>query len=316
MTYRRPMDSEERRNIVEMLKRGNLSHREISRRVNRSQSKISTIAKEEGITPTYKRRRSSAVEGVEETFSKERRVATADKFLASLDELVSSGGLTLREAREVGQSLKVGLEARRAEDADVEGAVRATGTNLSSGAILNLAGCDDETAYLQVLAEMSEEDRRRVDGDGVYWDPVWSDPDDPEAGMGYPLKLAMGRDLYRELKQMGGDEDPFEERTEKERAERERELKERRLEYRESLGIVPTDTPYEPGEDPPESPLPPAPENAGSRPTYKVPVATPDWVYTSKTPNPYEEQRRKRRELGLGDYSYDYEGEYQGEGLA
>jgi len=117
------MDSEERRKIVELLKRGNLSHRAIARQFNRSQSTISAIAKEEGITPTHRRRRSSAVESVEETYSKEKRIATADKVLASLDNLISSVGLTPREFREVSQAFKQTLEARRAEDQLVDGAL-------------------------------------------------------------------------------------------------------------------------------------------------------------------------------------------------
>ena len=125
MTYRKHMDSEERRKIVELLKRGNLSHRAIARQFNRSQSTISAIAKEEGITPTHRRRRSSAVESVEETYSKEKRIATADKVLASLDNLISSVGLTPREFREVSQAFKQTLEARRAEDQLVDGALYA-----------------------------------------------------------------------------------------------------------------------------------------------------------------------------------------------
>ena len=50
-----------------------------------------------------------------------------------------------------------------------------------------------------------------------------------------------------------------------------------------------------------------------SRPSYERPASSPEWMY-GKTPNPYEQQRGKRRERGLGDYSFDYEEEYQGEG--
>jgi IS30 family transposase len=68
-----PVTSEERLEIVEALKRGNLSHREIARRFDRAQSTVSAIAKDAAITPTNRRKRTPAATAVEDTYSRRRR---------------------------------------------------------------------------------------------------------------------------------------------------------------------------------------------------------------------------------------------------
>jgi transposase-like protein len=117
MANNRPLTSEERLEIVEVLKKGNLSHRAIAKRFNRSQSTISSIARDAGITPTHRRRSRTGVAGdVESTYNRQKRVDFEDRFLNAIDEMVSGGGLTPREAREAAQAAKVLLDARRAED--------------------------------------------------------------------------------------------------------------------------------------------------------------------------------------------------------
>jgi hypothetical protein len=102
--------------IVEALRKGNLSHREIGKRFNRAQSTISKIARDVGIMPNHRRKRSPAAKDVEGTYGKEQRVAFADRFLGVLEDMVEGGGLTPKDMREVGQAAKLALDARRAED--------------------------------------------------------------------------------------------------------------------------------------------------------------------------------------------------------
>jgi len=116
MANNRPLTTDAKLEIVEVLKRGNLSHRAIAKQFNRSQSTISAIAREAGIAPTHRRRRTAAAKHVVGTYSREERVAIADRALSVLNDLLSSGGLTPRELREITQALKQTLDARRAED--------------------------------------------------------------------------------------------------------------------------------------------------------------------------------------------------------
>ena len=187
--------------IAEDLRKGNMSYERIARKHSTSISTIARVAAAEGLTT--KRRRTRAVEKVEQTYSRAKRMEAADDAVAAVHDILKGGGLTPREAREATQALKSALDARRSEDGpDVEDAVNASGSSLPGGALANLKGCDDESAYLRVLSEMPEEDRRCVDSNGVFWDPIWGTEDDPESGMGYPLKIEMGRDLYRRGKEV------------------------------------------------------------------------------------------------------------------
>src|SRR5215204_1796124 len=106
MANNRPLTTDAKLEIVEVLKRGNLSHRAIAKQFNRSQSTISAIAREAGIAPTHRRRRTAAAKHVVGTYSREERVAIADRALSVLNDLLSSGGLTPRELREITQALK------------------------------------------------------------------------------------------------------------------------------------------------------------------------------------------------------------------
>ena len=116
MANKGPLTTEERLQVVEVLRRGNLSHREIAQRFERAQSTVSSIARDAGITPTHRRKRSPAARDVDNTFDKERRVNFVDRFIGALEGMVSDGGLSPREAREVAQAAKVALDARRSED--------------------------------------------------------------------------------------------------------------------------------------------------------------------------------------------------------
>jgi transposase-like protein len=116
MGHKPPLTAEERLEIVEVLKRGNLSHRAIAKQFNRSQSTISTIAKDAGITSTHKRKRSPAAKDLEGSFTREERVKFLDRSIGAVDHMFGGGGLTPRELREVAQAAKVLLDARRSED--------------------------------------------------------------------------------------------------------------------------------------------------------------------------------------------------------
>jgi hypothetical protein len=116
MANNQPITSEERVEILEMLRRGNLTHREIGRRVNRAQSSISKLARDANITPVNKSKRSPAAKDVEGTFSRDERVNLADKVLGVVSGLVEEGGLSPKDLRETTLALKEALAARRMED--------------------------------------------------------------------------------------------------------------------------------------------------------------------------------------------------------
>ena len=116
MANNQPITSEERVEILEMLRRGNLTHREIGRRVNRAQSSISKLARDANITPVNRRKRSPAAKDVEGTFSRDERVNLADKVLGVVSGLVEEGGLSPKDLRETTLALKEALAARRMED--------------------------------------------------------------------------------------------------------------------------------------------------------------------------------------------------------
>ena len=115
-----PLTSAERLEIVEALRRGNLSHRELAQRFNRAQSTISKIARDSGITPTHRRRRSPAATDLEGSFTREERINLTDRVLGVIGGLVEGGGLSARDLRETTQALKQALDARRAEDIEPE----------------------------------------------------------------------------------------------------------------------------------------------------------------------------------------------------
>jgi transposase len=118
MGHNGPLTSKERLEIVEVLKKGNLSHREIAARFNRAQSTVSKLARDAGITPTHRRRRTPAARDVESTYTREERINFVDRIIGVLGGMVDGGGLSPREAREVTQAAKVALDARRSEDVE------------------------------------------------------------------------------------------------------------------------------------------------------------------------------------------------------
>jgi transposase-like protein len=109
---------EERLEIVEALRKGNASHRELAQRFRRAQSTISKVARDSGISPTHRRKRTPAASDVDSTYGKQERVDFADRFLGALDGMITEGGLSPRDAREVAQAAKVVLDARRSEDVE------------------------------------------------------------------------------------------------------------------------------------------------------------------------------------------------------
>ena len=124
-----PLTSEERLEIVEALRRGNLSHRALAQQFNRSQSTISGIAKDAGISSSHRRKRTPAAKDLESTYSREERIRFEDRILGVLDEMVAAGGLSPREVRELAQAAKVALDARRSEDGDRLGDEKAEKSN-------------------------------------------------------------------------------------------------------------------------------------------------------------------------------------------
>src|SRR5215212_3681720 len=124
-----PLTSEERLEIVEALRRGNLSHRALAQQFDRAQSTISAIAKDAGISSSHRRKRTPAAKDLESTYSKEERIRFEDRILGVLDEMVAAGGLSPREVREVAQAAKVALDARRSEDGDRLGDEKAEKSN-------------------------------------------------------------------------------------------------------------------------------------------------------------------------------------------
>jgi hypothetical protein len=120
VAIRRPITSEERAEIIQLLRKGNLSHREISRRVNRAQSSISAIARDASITPVKKLKRTPAATEVEGTFSRDGRISVADSAIGVISELLRGGGLSPRDLKETTAALKTALESRRMEDVEVD----------------------------------------------------------------------------------------------------------------------------------------------------------------------------------------------------
>ena len=59
-----PLTADEKLQIVDALKKGNLSHREIAKRFGRAQSTISMLARDAGVSPTHRRRRTAAARDV------------------------------------------------------------------------------------------------------------------------------------------------------------------------------------------------------------------------------------------------------------
>jgi transposase-like protein len=116
MANNSPLGREEKLEIVEALRKGNASHRELARRFKRSQSTISKLARDSGITPVHRRMRSPAAADLEGSFTREERINLTDRVLGVIGALVEGGGLNPRELRETTQALKQTLDARRAED--------------------------------------------------------------------------------------------------------------------------------------------------------------------------------------------------------
>jgi transcriptional regulator with XRE-family HTH domain len=167
MANNEPITGEEREQILEMLRRGNLTHREISRRMGRAQSSISRLAKSEDIQTVHKRKRTAVAKDVEGTFSRDERVALADKVLGVVSGLIEGGGLNAKDLRETTMALKEALAARRLEDQPEE------------------AG--KET-------------------DDTVWDASFALPGESK-GIGYDPNTAIGREMIKLQRELEGDED-------------------------------------------------------------------------------------------------------------
>jgi hypothetical protein len=141
--------------IAEVLRKGNLSHRDIAARFNRAQSTISKIARDAGITPTHRRRRTPAAShDLEITYDKQERINFQDRFIGVLDGMITDGGLSPREAREVAQASKVVFDARRAEDIEQPDTPRPDEREHAAKA---LAGVNLEEEFKWLDAEIARE---------------------------------------------------------------------------------------------------------------------------------------------------------------
>jgi hypothetical protein len=133
------LTSEERLEIVEVLRKGNLSHREIAARFNRAQSTISKIARDVGLRPSHRRKRTPAAVDVEGTYNDEERINFCDRIIGALDGMVSNGGLTPRDMKELTTAAKAALDARRAEDVEPEKDERADRAWVKDGVLGDMA---------------------------------------------------------------------------------------------------------------------------------------------------------------------------------
>lgn len=116
MANNKPLTSDEKLEIVEVLKRDNLSHRAVAKQFNRSQSTVSQIARDAGITPTHRRRRTPAAKDIGGSFGGRERIKLADSVLGVISQMIKGGGHNPRELKDITQALMLALEARRAED--------------------------------------------------------------------------------------------------------------------------------------------------------------------------------------------------------
>jgi Helix-turn-helix domain len=168
MANKGPLTSEERLEIVEALRRGNLSHRALAQQFNRSQSTISAIAKDAGISSSHRRKRTPAARDLESTYSREERIRFEDRILGVLDEMVAAGGLSPREVREVAQAAKVALDARRSEDGDRLGDEKAEKSNqtfVKSGHPhhSNPVNLEEVFRKLDAMAEQERQEQERLE---------------------------------------------------------------------------------------------------------------------------------------------------------
>jgi hypothetical protein len=65
---------------------------------------------------TGRRTRTPAAKDVEGTYDRDARVKFEDRFIGTVDHIISGGGQTPKELRELAQAAKVVLDARRSED--------------------------------------------------------------------------------------------------------------------------------------------------------------------------------------------------------
>jgi transposase-like protein len=152
-----PLGREEKLEIVEALRKGNASHRELARRFKRSQSTISKLARDSGITPVHRRMRSPAAADLEGSFTREERINLTDRVLGVIGALVEGGGLNPREQT---------LDARRAEDIDPPEQSEESKQNTWVPLGLGDIRYDISTPFGQELAKKMQEEYFAAEHDG------------------------------------------------------------------------------------------------------------------------------------------------------
>jgi transposase-like protein len=186
------LSKEQKEAIVADLRAGKRSWRAISADHNCSISTVSRTAAELGISSP--RKRSKPVEKIDHSYDKTRRIAVLDKMLQSIEDQVSTGGLSSRQLFDLARSARELTTSRRGEDQLPESFASEEGHKGTAG--------DNE--YVKMLLEMPEEHRAHVDKNGVFWDPAWQEEKTTDefgapSGLGYDLRTRDGRAIYREF---------------------------------------------------------------------------------------------------------------------
>jgi hypothetical protein len=110
----RRLSKPEKEAILNDIRSRTLSFQSISKKHRVSISTVSRLAAENGLSSP--RKRSSAVEKPEHSYDREQRVSVLDKMLASIDRMVSRGGLSSRQLKDLAGAAKEVTATRRQED--------------------------------------------------------------------------------------------------------------------------------------------------------------------------------------------------------
>jgi hypothetical protein len=110
----RRLSKPEKEAILNDIRSRSLSFQSISKKHRVSISTVSRLAAENGLSSP--RKRSSAVEKPEHSYDREQRVSVLDKMLASIDRMVSRGGLSSRQLKDLAGAAKEVTATRRQED--------------------------------------------------------------------------------------------------------------------------------------------------------------------------------------------------------
>jgi hypothetical protein len=120
----------------------------------------------------------------EHNYDRTKRISALDRMLNSIETMVANGGLSSRQLKDLAGVAPSVFSTRRQED-------------------------------------IEPEEQKKDEPDDIYWDRVFSDPNDPEVGIGYDPKTKSGREMIEFSKALDEGRDPFAEPNAKEKAQRE-----------------------------------------------------------------------------------------------